>query len=212
MKIFQCVQKFYEMLGVNPAQNTQIASFNLKNVLIISNLAQGFLLTAAFGLFKAKTIREYGDCYYTSTTSLSHSIYVTIHVLKMTNISKLIDKFETIIQSSEWNAERNFELCWFQVFIFSLFSQEFTIQLPNTFIVKWTNMWKNARRSFTLLWLSWRFPEQWFLCSSWLLLIISRLIWKRKHFVYHIQWCNYGTESSIWTSSYWMKMIISDFH
>lgn len=62
---------------------------------ILSNV--GF----AFALFRAKTVREFGDSYYTSTTSLSHSIYVSIHIWKMAKILKLIERFERIIQKSE---------------------------------------------------------------------------------------------------------------
>lgn len=101
MKLFQCVQTFYRMLGVYPPQHGQISALNPKNLLIICNLAQGFMLIGAFALFRAKTVREFGDCYYTSTTSLSHSIYVSIHIWKMAKILKLIERFERIIQKSE---------------------------------------------------------------------------------------------------------------
>lgn len=101
MKLFQCVQKFYRMLGVYPPQHNQISTINPRNLLIICNLAQGFILTGAYGLFEAKTVREYGDCYYTSTTSLSHSIYVAIHIWTMAKILKLIGRFEGIIQQSK---------------------------------------------------------------------------------------------------------------
>lgn len=103
MKLFRSIQIYFQMLGIHPPQQNHIHSLNVQNVFIICVLTQGFLLTLSFCLFKAKSVREYGDSYYTCTTSLSHGVYTAIHIWKMPQISRLITRFETLILESKLN-------------------------------------------------------------------------------------------------------------
>lgn len=103
MKLFRLIQIYFRMLGIHSPKQNHVYSMNALNLLIICVLTQGFLLTASFCLLKAKSVREYGDSYYTCTTSFSHSIYTAIHIWKMPKISKLIERFESLIAESKMN-------------------------------------------------------------------------------------------------------------
>lgn len=107
MKLFQCTQKFFRMLGLHPPQHCQNSSFNLKNILIILLLVIGFLDAIAFLLFQAKSVKEFGDSFYVSATEWGTLVYFSIHVRKMTNVSNLIERFGGLVQKSK------FQCFWF---------------------------------------------------------------------------------------------------
>lgn len=107
MKLFQCTQKFFRMLGLHPPQHCQNSPFNLKNTVIILLLVVGFLDAIAFLLFQAKSVKEFGDSFYVSASCCGTLVYFSIHVRKMTNVSKLIERFEGLLQKSK------FQWFWF---------------------------------------------------------------------------------------------------
>lgn len=100
MKLFQTIQKLNRLLGLSPESN-QSYSLNAKNVLILYTQIQGFIYTAAFGIFQAKTMREYGDAFYQSVTELSAAINLWNFIGEINRLYNFIEKFEGIIQKSK---------------------------------------------------------------------------------------------------------------
>lgn len=103
MKLFETVQKFYRLLGLHPSQQTQNCIFNARNILVLYIFVEGFTSTAAFGLFEAKSIAEFGNAFYAFITELLCFVYFSSTMGKMTNVLELMKKSRDIIQKSEFH-------------------------------------------------------------------------------------------------------------
>lgn len=101
MKIFGSIRTFYRSLGIHPVQSERRVSLNPKNLLVLLFFTQGFILTAAFFLFKVKSVREFGDSFYAFATELANAIYFLSHIGKMGNILQLIENLEGFIERSK---------------------------------------------------------------------------------------------------------------
>lgn len=100
MKLFQTVQKFFQLLGLSP-KSDESYSLNAKNVLVLFIQIEGFVFTAAFGIFQAKTMREYGDSFYQSVTELSAAINLLNFIGQINSLYNFIETFEGIIAKSK---------------------------------------------------------------------------------------------------------------
>lgn len=98
IKLFQFSQNFYTRIGIYPNSK----SFNWKNLLVLFVLAQFFISSFAYFLFKAKTIGERADSFYFSLTALTCVIFFLINISKIDEIRNLIDNFEAFIQKSKY--------------------------------------------------------------------------------------------------------------
>lgn len=90
----------YRALGIHPPPPNH-HPYNWKNLLAVFVLAQGFILTAAFCLFQASTVREYGDSFYAFITEFANAIYLLSNIRKITKIKQLIQELETFVQNSK---------------------------------------------------------------------------------------------------------------
>lgn len=132
MKFFQSSRKFYLSLGLKPPQPDQSFSLNAKNLLILFIFMQGSFLTASFLVFKASSMREFGDSFYASVTELANTVYFLSSMSKMGNILRLMENIEEFIKRSEskhWEKGTNDYRCFNKIF-----PQEYTIQLQEQFI------------------------------------------------------------------------------
>lgn len=53
-------------------------------------------------MFEAKSVKEFGDAFYVSATEFGTLVYFATYVGKMTNVSKLIERFEGLVQKSKF--------------------------------------------------------------------------------------------------------------
>lgn len=98
MKLFQSVQKCFLMLGIYSPQHHRNAA--LKNVPIFYILSQGSITTACYLLFKADSVRDYGDSFYATVTQLLTIIYFFNLISKMASIYQLIDDLKRFVGKS----------------------------------------------------------------------------------------------------------------
>lgn len=98
MKIYQSLQKHFEILGVNKVQLRQATVFNLKNVFGLFVFVQNTILTCAYLLFKCETFAEYADSYYISSTVFGATINYIYVVVNMKKVFDVIRTLECIIE------------------------------------------------------------------------------------------------------------------
>lgn len=102
MKLFQSVQRFYGILGIVPTQYNQRCSINWRNVLALLSLGQLFISTLAFCLFRAKSIKEYADSYFTCMTGLDCIIHFLVLANKIHKTSALIEHYDKLIEDGRF--------------------------------------------------------------------------------------------------------------
>lgn len=104
MKLFQSARAFYETVGIYPSTSVQSYKFSWRNFAIIYILTTQFLATSTYFLFKTNINIDYVETlqsFYFSSTSFNFLISFVINFCKMSNIFKLMDRFEETIQSSK---------------------------------------------------------------------------------------------------------------
>lgn len=101
MRLFQSLQTFYRATGIYPHQSHRKCPINWKSLFIILTLIQFGILEGAYFLTKANSVDEYGSTFYTAISSFSSTMFFSINIWKMTEILRLIEKFEELINKSK---------------------------------------------------------------------------------------------------------------
>lgn len=102
IKLFQSTIVYYKALGICPTKPNQIFSFDHRSICILLTLLVDFLSTATFFFFKAETYQEYSDSFYVSSSAFNFIVCFAINFWKMSNILKLIEKYEEFYQKSKF--------------------------------------------------------------------------------------------------------------
>lgn len=102
MKLFESVQKYFRTLGIRPPESSEKSSYNFLNSMVLLVLVTGSIFTMAFCLFKAITVREYGDSFYASVTEMANTVYLLSNIWKMRTIFNVITRLEEFIQKRKW--------------------------------------------------------------------------------------------------------------
>lgn len=101
MKLFQSVQEYYGMLGLYPSQSNSNSSFNSKIVFILFNCIHGCISTAAFCVFAANTLQEFGESYFASATEMFTIGCFLSSIWQWPTTLKTIENLEDFIQKSK---------------------------------------------------------------------------------------------------------------
>lgn len=110
MKLFQSVLRSYKLLGIEMSLKHESNSLSLKSLLILLTSIQAMVSSAAFFLFEAQTVSEYGYSFYTSTTVFFNTGYFLIKIWKMPAIFGFINGLEDFIKKSK--PSYGFEVHW----------------------------------------------------------------------------------------------------
>lgn len=101
IRLFQNLLKFYETIGldINPTQSLRSKFLpTAESLFHLIPCAQLFISSAAFFLFKAKSVEEYGISFYVSITTLVLSICILNIACKVDKIPMLIGNYEELIE------------------------------------------------------------------------------------------------------------------
>lgn len=101
VKLFLATQLFYKALGIYPTKPNQKYSFDMMSFFVLLSMLVMLISTAAFFFFKAETTQEYSDTFYVSSSEFTFIVCFLINIWKMTNILKLIAKYEEFVQNSK---------------------------------------------------------------------------------------------------------------
>lgn len=103
MKIFTLIREYFMILGIRPRKPNE-SRLNCRNAMAMFSFVQLFIMTTTFFLFKAKTFREYAECFYGCVTALLNFVNFAIIVFwKTDKIFRTIDHFEEVIQKREYH-------------------------------------------------------------------------------------------------------------
>lgn len=108
VELFRFIQKTYQDIGIIPPRpNENHCSFNAKKWYFLFCLAQFFISAAAYLLFEANSIIEYGMVFYTCSTTVFSSVVYLILIWQRENILDFIANCEGFIQEkSEYFSDR----------------------------------------------------------------------------------------------------------
>lgn len=102
IKLFQNVQKIYQMMSIYPPQSNQNCTFNIKNLCILLSMVSVTIASIAYVLFDTRSAVEYGRCCIAIFSELEMILYFFVQFSKMPRIRKLIENFEAFIKKSEY--------------------------------------------------------------------------------------------------------------
>lgn len=117
MCYFSYVKKYLDNMGIYRSQAFENHSFNLKNFSFLVILAQNFVFTVLYLLFKAHTFSEYFESFYYIAVLMINFAYVVEFVRKTTKIYDLIEKFKRIVKEGKYQKKKSlliggiFSLC-----------------------------------------------------------------------------------------------------
>lgn len=98
IKFFKLTREIYETAGIHLCKSTGNGSFNLRNSFILIMLSVVFIVSTVFLLFDAKTIEEYGNSFYISTTVFLDVFMWTSLIPKMGDLFNLMDQMNEFSQ------------------------------------------------------------------------------------------------------------------
>lgn len=151
IKLFQFAQELFQMLGIRLPKQNEILSFRSRNIFFLFCYTQLSISMAAFFLFEANTMLEYGSSFFMSLTQFCIAMDYLVLMWRFPNILELIADFEDFIEKSK----KQFK--WVIATVpgvwdklkFSIFSYEFHFQFNRiahykrcTFHV-WRIEWRN---------------------------------------------------------------------
>lgn len=106
MKVFQSLQKFILMIGIQPPEPAQKSLYNLRTMVVFIFLAKYVILTMAALLIDAKSLNEHAESLYAILNGLSALLNLLVVIFKMENFFGLINNFESMIEKREFNCIR----------------------------------------------------------------------------------------------------------
>lgn len=102
MKLFQACQEYMAIIGVRPLLPGEKHPFNRQNVRVLLVFGLAFILTSAFLIFDAQTLRQYAECFYAWSSVFAIFVGVLLVILKTEDLFQLINDLEIMIQNSKW--------------------------------------------------------------------------------------------------------------
>lgn len=109
MKVLQSICKFYENVGIKPPQPNKYYSFQWKHLICLLFLIQLFCTATAFILFEAKSVVEYAEAFFPSSTEVAAVICLTVSISKISTSLQLIEKFQEFIEKSKLKVLQNLQ-------------------------------------------------------------------------------------------------------
>lgn len=102
MKLFQAIQNYFAIVGINSPQQKQKFPDNKKALIILMLLIINYLFVCVFLFRKAKNFEEIANTFYNAVTIIVIIIDHVIHIWKSDALFKFIEIFEKFIQKSEY--------------------------------------------------------------------------------------------------------------
>lgn len=103
IKLFEFNQKYCQIIGIRSVQSNQMRAqkLNAMNWIYISFATQYVTASAAFLLFDAKSLRDYGITFVAMITTISAMVDYFILMWKMGNFLNFIEMCERFIETSK---------------------------------------------------------------------------------------------------------------
>lgn len=104
MILFQLVRKYFKRMGIYLQRpNQRNSSINCITFIYFTAFAQAIISSAAFILFEAETVVEYGFTFYVLTIACVASAAISIVHWNVGNIIAFVESFEAFIEKSKFN-------------------------------------------------------------------------------------------------------------
>lgn len=105
IKLFQFIQKFHKIIGIDLYQQLvdhEQYSVNSINIIFLISFAQIICTTIAFLVFEAKSFFAYGFSFFTIICVISSAVIYLIFIWQSQNTSKFIENCERFIEESKY--------------------------------------------------------------------------------------------------------------
>lgn len=102
MIIFQSIQKYFSILGINSSALRKNQVFNIRNVLTVFLFGVLSVSTTEFLVFEATSFREYADSFYSACTISLVGANFAVLMWKTAKVFTFIEELQNIIQERRW--------------------------------------------------------------------------------------------------------------
>lgn len=96
MKIFQSIQEYFVMLGIDQHQSIQKHPLNAKNLVAFFTFGCSVIFTFIFTFYVAESLVEYANSILMGSMFLMITIVFAVNVFSMKNMFTFIDRLEMI--------------------------------------------------------------------------------------------------------------------
>lgn len=103
MRLFQSLRELYRAIGIYPQRSNQKCRITWKILFMLFSLIQFSISAGAYFVIKASSVEEYGGTFYGSFTAFTATMLFSMNIWKITEILRLIEKFEKFIGKSKKN-------------------------------------------------------------------------------------------------------------
>lgn len=101
IKLFQIVQKTYQILGIHPPEANKTFAFNSRNLFFIFCYTQACVTMGGYFLFRAELMLEYVSTLFMTLSALFVLINYLLVMWRIGNILELIAKLDKFIEQSK---------------------------------------------------------------------------------------------------------------
>lgn len=101
MNILQSTQRYFEMVGVHPAQALHLLPFNVRNVAALFMFALSVISGCVFLLRDAITFTEFNDSIYITSTIFVTALIFLTNIFRMRSLFQFLSNLEFVIRKSE---------------------------------------------------------------------------------------------------------------
>lgn len=101
MRVFQSIQTYFSILGINSDQSHKKNLFNAKNVIALVILCVCIVINSMYIIFEANTIDEYAKSVFMTTTSIVSILILAANIWRMAYFFKYINGLEQLIKNSK---------------------------------------------------------------------------------------------------------------
>lgn len=118
IKLFQFIQKFHKIIGIYPSQaKRKQCPINLTQTIFLICSAQIMFTSAAFSVFEAKSMIDYGFGFYMLISIINIIVIYLVFIWQSQNTLKFIETCEEFIEKSKYCFETIYDSqCEFDTF------------------------------------------------------------------------------------------------
>lgn len=112
MKILQVIQSYIGAFGIVPLKRRDDYRINVRSILAFTIIFLTLLSSVTYLLLDAKTIRDYTQCFYVTTTAMCNCFMFAVIFVRAPEFFRFVKDVENTIENRKWSTNStNFCIC-----------------------------------------------------------------------------------------------------
>lgn len=103
MKILQVIQSYIGAFGIVPLKRHDDYRINVRSILAFTSIFLTLLSSVTYLLLDAKTIRDYTQCFYVTTTAMCNCFMFPVIFVRAPEFFRFVKDVENTIENRKWS-------------------------------------------------------------------------------------------------------------